>query len=91
MITLTTKQSSLLGNAPSDAASAFGKPVIVGTEQHTLLTRITAALDANPFADPITVLGCTISRRAARKAERDLLAERRRIGSVQTNPEVVRV
>ncbi len=91
MITLTTKQNSLLGNAPGDVAGTLGKPVIVGSEQHTLLTRVTAALDANPFADPITVLGCTISRRAARKVERDLLAERRRVGSVQTNPEVVGV
>jgi len=89
MITLTTKQSSLLGDASCDAAGALREPVLVGSEQHTLLTRVTAALDANPFADPITVLGCTISRRAARKAERDLLAERRRVGSVQSNPEVV--
>ena len=78
MIGLTAKQSNLLSDASGDAPGALRKPVLVGSEQHTLLTRITAALDANPFADPITVLGCTISRRAARKAERDLLAERRR-------------
>jgi len=91
MIGLTTQQSNLLSNASSDAPGALGKPIIVGSEQHTLLTRITAALDANPFADPITVLGCTISRRAARKAERDMLSELGRVGLVQTNPEVVRV
>jgi hypothetical protein len=89
VISLTAKQNELLTYAPGDAASALGKPVLVSSEQHTLLTRVTAALDADPFADPITVLGCTISRRAARKVERDLLAELGRVGSVQTNPEVM--
>lgn len=89
MIGLTAKQSGLLGDTSGDAPGALGKPILVGSDQHTLLTRITAALDANPFADPITVLGCTISRRAARKAERDMLSELGRVGLVQTNPEVV--
>lgn len=45
-----------------------------------LLTRVTAALDADPFADPITVHGSTFSRKYARKMERDLIAELTRRG-----------
>jgi hypothetical protein len=39
------------------------------------LARVTAALDADPFADPVSVIGIPMSRKEARRIERDLTAK----------------
>jgi len=39
------------------------------------LARVTAALDRDPFADPVSVIGIPISRREARRLERELTAK----------------
>ncbi len=40
-----------------------------------MLARISAALDADPFADPVSIAGSAISRAYARKLERELSAK----------------
>lgn len=40
-----------------------------------MLSRITAALNAGPFLDPVTVLGIAIPRKDARRFERELTAK----------------
>lgn len=42
---------------------------------HHMLARITAALDADPFADPVSVCGVELPRKEARRFERELVAK----------------
>ncbi|WP_159975834.1 MULTISPECIES: hypothetical protein [unclassified Novosphingobium] len=55
------------------------------------LARVTAALDADPFADPVRVLGIPLPRKEARRIERELTAKfpsgrTEQAGSVQPRP-----
>lgn len=42
---------------------------------HQILARIAAALDADPFADPVSVCGVALPRKEARRFERELVAK----------------